>query len=61
MCENEVTDVFDLAPNKSPASLDDLFQVIEEAEVPEEFMAERDNGQGEFRVIFSGIIHRSCG
>jgi len=50
--KNEVTGEIVLTPKKPPDSLDRLFQLIEEAEVPEEFMAERDNAPGEFRDIF---------
>lgn len=41
-----------LASKKPPDALDRLFQFIEEAEVPEAFMAGRDNAPGKFRNIF---------
>lgn len=51
--KNEVTGVVTLTPKKkSTAGLDEMFRMIEEAVVPEEFMAERDNQPGEFREIF---------
>ena len=50
--KNEATGEIVLTPKKPPDALDRLFQLIEEAEVPEEFMAERDNAPGEFRDIF---------
>ena len=51
--KNEVTGVVTLTPKKNSAEgLDEMFRLIEEADVPEEFMAERDNGPGEFRKIF---------
>jgi len=34
------------------SGLDEMFRLIEEADVPDEFMAERDNRVGEFREIF---------
>jgi antitoxin VapB len=51
--KNEVTGVVTLTPKKKAAAdLDELFRLIEAAVVPEEFMAERDNREGEFREIF---------
>ena len=50
--KNEATGEIVLTPKKPHDSLDRLFQLIEDAEVPEEFMAERDNAPGEFRDIF---------
>ncbi len=51
--KNEVTGVVTLTPkNNSTAGLDEMFRLIEEAAVPEEFMADRDNLAGGFRVIF---------
>jgi antitoxin VapB len=51
--KNEVTGVVTLTPKKSKNDgLDKLFRLIAEAEVPEEFMADRDNRAGEFREIF---------
>lgn len=49
---NEATGEITLIPKKPPEQLDALFQLIEAAEVPETFMAERDNEAGEFRDIF---------
>jgi len=51
--KNEVTGVVTLTPKKSKNDgLDKLFKLITEADVPEEFMAERDNQAGEFQEIF---------
>jgi len=51
--KNEVTGVVTLTPKKNTAAgLDEMFRLIQAAEVPEEFMAERDNQPGEFRKIF---------
>jgi antitoxin VapB len=51
--KNEVTGVVTLTPKKSKSDgLDKLFKLITEADVPEEFMAGRDNRAGEFREIF---------
>ena len=51
--KNAVTGVITLTPKKDMSDgLDKLFRLIEEALVPEEFMAERDNQPGEFREIF---------
>ena len=51
--KNEVTGVVTLTPKKRMTSgLDEMFRLIEEADVPDEFMAERDNRVGEFREIF---------
>lgn len=51
--KNEVTGVVTLTPKKSKNDgLDKLFKLITDADVPEEFMAERDNQAGEFWEIF---------
>ena len=50
--KNESTGEIILTPKQPKEKLDALFKLIEAAEVPEEFMAERDNGPGEFREIF---------
>ena len=51
--KNEVTGVVTLTPKKNTtAGLDEMFRLIAEADVPDEFMAERDNQPGEFRKIF---------
>lgn len=50
--KDEATGVVTLTPKKTAANLDKLFKLIEAAQVPEEFMAERDNQAGEFRKIF---------
>ena len=50
--KNEATGEITLIPKKSAERLDALFKLIKEAEVPEEFMSERDNQPGEFRKIF---------
>ena len=39
-------------PKKALSEIDAMFQLIESAEVPETFLAERDNDSGEFREIF---------
>ncbi|MDP2795326.1 MAG: AbrB family transcriptional regulator [Sulfurisoma sp.] len=50
---NEVTGVVTLTPKKHTTDgLDEMFRIIREAEIPEEFMAKRDNPAGEFREIF---------
>ena len=36
----------------SMLSLAQLFKLIQAAEIPDEFMAERDNNAGEFRDVF---------
>lgn len=43
--QDEVTGVIKLTPKMSPKDLDLLFHLIEEAEVPEGFMAERNNSK----------------
>lgn len=50
--KNEATGEITLTPKKSPEQLDVLFQLIEAAEIPDAFMADRDNDTGEFRDIF---------
>ena len=50
--KNEATGEITLIPKKSAERLDALFKLIEAAEVPKEFLAERDNQPGEFRKIF---------
>lgn len=51
--KNEVTGVVTLTPKKNMSDgLDELFRLIAEADVPEAFMAQRDNGVGELREIF---------
>jgi antitoxin VapB len=50
--KNEATGEITLTPKKALSEIDALFQLIESAEVPENFMAERDNSSGEFRDIF---------
>jgi antitoxin VapB len=51
--KNQVTGVVTLTPKKDMTDgLDNLFKLIAEATVPEEFMAERDNMPGDFREIF---------
>jgi antitoxin VapB len=50
--KNEATGEITLTPKKVLSEIDALFQLIESAEVPETFMAERDNDSGEFREIF---------
>lgn len=40
---NEATGVVTLSPKKKTENLDALFKLIEEAEVPENFMVERQN------------------
>jgi len=51
--KNEATGVVTLTPKKNTADgLDELFRLIQAADVPEEFMAERDNQPDEFRKIF---------
>lgn len=51
--KNEVTGVVTLTPKKSTTDgLDELFRLIAEATVPEEFMTQRDNKAGDFREIF---------
>ena len=51
--KNEVTGVVTLTPKKhTTTGLDEMFRLIAEADVPDEFMAERYNQPGEFRKIF---------
>ena len=50
--KNEATGEITLTPKKAVSEIDALFQLIESAEVPETFLAERDNDGGEFREIF---------
>lgn len=50
--KNEATGEITLTPKKAPSEIDALFQLIESADVPETFLAERDNDSGEFREIF---------
>ena len=50
--KNEATGEITLTPKKAISEIDALFQLIEAAEVPENFLAERDNDSGEFREIF---------
>lgn len=50
--KNETTGEITLTPKKTVSEIDTLFQLIESAEVPETFLAERDNDSGEFREIF---------
>lgn len=50
--KNEATGEITLTPKKALSEIDALFQLIESAEVPEAFLAERDNDSGEFREIF---------
>jgi len=50
--KNEATGEITLTPKKGASEIDALFQLIESAEVPETFLAERDNDSGEFREIF---------
>jgi antitoxin VapB len=51
--KNDATGVVILTPKKNtPSELDALFKLIKAAKVPDEFMAERANDQGEFRKIF---------
>jgi antitoxin VapB len=50
--KNETTGEITLTPKKAASEIDTLFQLIESAEVPETFLAERDNDSGEFREIF---------
>ena len=50
--KNEATGEITLTPKKAVSEIDALFQLIESAEVPETFLAERDNDSGEFREIF---------
>lgn len=49
---DEVTGDLILTPKKGPDDIDALFDLIAAAEVPESFLAERDNEPGEFRDIF---------
>lgn len=44
--QDEVTGVIKLTPKIPHKDLDMLFQLIEEAEVPEEFMVERNSSKG---------------
>ena len=50
--KNEATGEITQTPKKAVSEIDALFQLIESAEVPETFLAERDNDGGEFREIF---------
>lgn len=50
--KNEATGEITLTPKKAVSEIETLFQLIEAAEVPETFLAERDNDSGEFREIF---------
>ncbi len=50
--KNEATGEITLTPKKALSDIDVLFQLIESAEVPESFLAERDNDSGEFREIY---------
>ena len=50
--KNEATGEITLTPKKALSEIDTLFQLIESADVPENFLAERDNDSGEFREIF---------
>ena len=50
--KNEATGEITLTPKKAVSEIDALFQLIESAEIPETFLAERDNESGEFREIF---------
>ena len=50
--KNEATGEITLTPKKALSEIDAMFQLIESAEVPETFLAERDNDSGEFREIF---------
>jgi antitoxin VapB len=50
--KNEATGEITLTPKKALSEVDAMFQLIESAEVPETFLAERDNDSGEFREIF---------
>ena len=47
-----------LTPKKALSEIDALFQLIESAEIPETFLAERDNESGEFREIEPALICR---
>jgi len=49
---DEATGELILTPKKGPDEIDALFDLIAAAEVPEPFLAERDNAAGEFRDIF---------
>lgn len=50
--KNEATGEITLTPKKARSEIDALFQLIATAEIPETFLAERDNDSGEFREIF---------
>ena len=50
--KNEATGEITLTPKKALSEVDAMFQLIASAEVPEAFLAERDNDSGEFREIF---------
>ena len=50
--KNEATGEITLTPKKALSDIDALFQLIESAEVPESFLAERDNDSGEFLEIY---------
>ncbi|MDP2751055.1 MAG: hypothetical protein Q8O31_00385 [Rhodocyclaceae bacterium] len=51
--KNEVTGMVILTPKKRVIDqLDEMLRLIHAAEIPEEFMAKRDNPPNEFRKIF---------
>ena len=50
--KNETTGEIILTPKKATSEIDALFELIAPAEIPEAFLAERDNDSGEFREIF---------
>lgn len=50
--KNEATGEITLTPKKALSEIDAMFQLIETAEIPENFMVKRDNAPGEFRDIF---------
>ena len=50
--KDEATGVVTVTPKKPTSSLAQLFKLIQAAEIPSEFMAERDNNAGEFRDVF---------
>lgn len=50
--KNETTGEIILTPKKATSEIDALFELIASAEIPEAFMAGRDNDSGEFREIF---------
>ena len=49
--KDELTGVVTVTPKSTRPDLDALFQLIADAEVPEAFMSQGDNGFGEFRDI----------